>query len=165
MTDDREREIRAVLDLSPTRLVEHWDNYAELYEWADNERSRRIRAILDSAPPAPQSIVGGEPLEPLVSTATTARRRDVHIAQTPDPRVFFPGDTVPSGTPLMLDDGSLLECDTVDEIQSESDGVAIELLGIPTREEWQTTVDRAHQVRLAEATAQALLSDPGTGEA
>lgn len=115
-----------------------------------------VNAILDEGSPAPQPITGGEPLEPLVSTATTARRRDVHISQTPAPRVFFPGDTVPSGTPLMLDDGSLLECDTVAEIQSESDGVAIELLGIPTREEWQATVDRARAERL---------SDPGTGEA
>jgi hypothetical protein len=71
------------------------------------------------------------------------RIRAILDSAPPAPRVFFPGDTVPAGTALMLEDGSLLEVDTGDERWDINDGVAVELLGIPTREEWQAAVDRA----------------------
>ena len=87
-----------------------------------------------------------EPLEPLVSTATTARRRVVHIAQTSTPRVFFPGDVVPAGTAVMLDDGSLLEGAATDEQWEADDGPVLELI-VPTPEEFQSAVDRAKAAR------------------
>lgn len=40
------REILEVLDISPTQLVRNWENYTELYEWADHERCDRIRSIV-----------------------------------------------------------------------------------------------------------------------
>jgi len=68
-------------------------------------------------------------------------------ARQPARQVFFPGDTVPAGTPLMLDEGSLLEPDTVDEVWEQRDGPAVELLGVPSREEWNSIVARARAER------------------
>jgi hypothetical protein len=75
------------------------------------------------------------------------RIRAILDSAPPAPRVWFPGDTVPAGTPLMLEDGSLLEADTGDERWDINDGIAVELLGVPTREEWQAAVDRAKTAR------------------
>jgi DTW domain-containing protein YfiP len=68
VNDDRISEIRAVLELSATQLVADWDNYAELYKWADNERTRRIRAILDRPAPAPRVFLPGDTVPKGVAT-------------------------------------------------------------------------------------------------
>lgn len=68
---------------------------------------------------------------------------DILDSAPPAPRVFFPGDTVPAGTAVMLDDGSIVEGAVTDERWDINDGPVVELLGIPTRKEWQAAVDRA----------------------
>jgi hypothetical protein len=69
------------------------------------------------------------------------------VPAPPAPRVFLPGDTVPAGTAVMLDDGSLVEGAATDERWDINDGPVVELLGVPTREEWQAAVDRARAER------------------
>lgn len=76
-----------------------------------------------------------------------SRIRAILDVSPPAPRVFLPGDVVPAGVAVMLDDGSLLEADTMAEKQTEQDGPAVELLGIPTLEQWQDLVDRARAAR------------------
>jgi hypothetical protein len=99
----------------------------------------QVNAILDSAAPQPIVAVGQELLEPLVSTATTARKRVVHITQTPAPRVWFPGDVVPRGAAAMNEDGDLVAgAHRVMAI----DGPQVELATL-SPEEWQAAVDRA----------------------
>lgn len=85
------------------------------------------------------------------------------------PKVYFPGDTVPAGTHIAARSRIRSEVHVLDALMRDdwivdTTGPYVEI-SVPSPEEWQATVDRAHKARLAEATTQPLLSDPGTGEA
>lgn len=88
------------------------------------------------------------------------------------PRVFFPGDTVPKGVAVTMmaplpesgDEHVYVMHEATWDYSVDPGYPVVELI-TPSPQAWQATVDRAHQARLAGATAQPLLSDPGTGEA
>lgn len=138
----------------------------------------RIRKILDSAPPAPVFADALQPHKTAAPPSVFAEldrfvasyEGEYHCAPhprtvaqmmiailrdrgwqpaPPAPRVFFPGDTVPAGVAVMLDDGSLVEGAVTDERWDINDGPVVELLGVPTHEEWQAAVDRARAEREA----------------
>lgn len=117
----RIEEIRAVLDLEPVQLVEQWDNYTELHEWAGRERVRRIRAILDSPPPAP--------------------------------RVFLPGDDIPSDLIVMAEHGVVYAYDAGEQTWDDIGGPVVEI-PMPSAKAWQAAVDRARAERNTTATGE-----------
>lgn len=109
----------------------------------EDNRIPEIRAVLDET-----RVIGATAHREVGNLrAKLDRIRAILDSAPPVPRVFFPGDTVPAGVAVMLDDWSLLEAIPVAELQSEQDGTVVELLGIPTSEEWQAAVDRARAAR------------------
>ncbi|MEV4053012.1 hypothetical protein AB0J55_17655 [Amycolatopsis sp. NPDC049688] len=140
-TNEDAAVLRARLALSPVQVEAMEQEIAELKQEHGvlSGQLHEIRAAL--------AAVDGDPAVPVEYLADTVRAVLRGDTPTPALRVFFPGDTVPAGTALMLDDGSLLEADTGAERWDINDGVAVELLGIPTREEWQAAVDRARDAR------------------
>lgn len=100
----------------------------------EDNRIREIRAVL--------AVYDGATSLPADYLADTIRA--ILDSAPPAPRVFFPGDTVPAGVPVLYRKPSGLKFHIGDEPWEPNFGPMWEIT-VPSPEEWQATVDQARR--------------------